>query len=480
MQPLERLANAAAREVLFRLGRAPQSADRPTVAEAAMEQPSGQEAAPGDIELLEELARKVVEAALGLTGRDLEPDQLAKTVEQAARKHLMARGAGKEIQQALIARLAAEAPYLISLVRLAELAHEGVEVAPSAATSAATSGDPASDIVGGSSRAFARVLKDLERVAETDLPVLLLGETGTGKELLARRLHYTSPRREGPFVPVNCAALPGSLLESELFGHDKGAFTGATTAKEGYLQAARGGTLFLDEIGETSPHFQVRLLRVLEDRVVTPVGSRQGQKVDFRLVTASHRNLKQAVRENKFNQALLYRILVVPLKLPPIRERREDLPALLDHFLAQACVLAKRTRCLAPETTRLLMDYHWPGNVRELSHLLQRLVVLSPEYEIGPELLPEEVRQAASKGMGYFARRLAMVNSIPKRRKDQLARILAEASGAELTNKDMREALSCSDSTAKNFLRALVKQGMLEATGRRGGRRYKVLGPEEE
>jgi DNA-binding NtrC family response regulator len=236
----------------------------------------------------------------------------------------------------------------------------------------------------------------------------------------------------------------------------------------------------LDEIGETSPQFQVRLLRVLEDRVVTPVGSRRGQKIDFRLVTASHRDLEEAARQNKFNQALLYRILVVPLKLPPIRERREDLPTLIDHFLAQACVLAKKTRRLAPETTRLLMDYYWPGNARELSHLLQRLVVLSPEYEIPPELLPQELRRSTSTGASYFASRLAKVEEIPKRRKDQLARILATASGGDLSNKDLRNALGCSDSTAKNFLRALVKQGILEARGRRGGRRYNVLGPEEE
>jgi DNA-binding NtrC family response regulator len=476
LQHLERLASAAAREMVFRLGRELNTVGTPKVAEAAMEQPSGGEAAPGDLRLLEELARAVVEAALGLAGRAVDPDQLAKTVEQAARKHLMAIGADRDVQRALIARLAAEAPYLINLVRLAELVDKGIEVPPSGATC----GDPALEIVGGKSKAFAVVLKDLERVAETDLPVLLLGETGTGKELMARRLHHASPRREGPFVPVNCAALPGSLLESELFGHAKGAFTGATTAKEGYLQAARGGTLFLDEIGETSSHFQVRLLRVLEDRVVTPVGSRRGQRVDFRLVTASHRDLNQAALKNKFNQALLYRILVVPLKLPPIRERREDLPALIDHFLAQACVLAKRTRRLAPETAQLLMDYHWPGNVRELSHLLQRLVVLSPEYEISPDQLPQEVRQSASKGAGFFARRLDQVEDIPKRRKEQLARILSAARGGEITNRDLRQALGCSDSTAKNFLRALVKQGILEARGRRGGRRYQVLEPEEE
>lgn len=483
MQPLERLAEAAAREMFFRLvGKFPEAA-KPKVAEAAMEQPAGGEARPEDIKLLEELTRQVVQTVLGLAGRKLDAAKLNKTVEQAARKYLMASGAGNDSQRALMARLAAETPYLINLARLAELAAEGVELPPGFAAvphGFASGNESASEIVGGQSRNFARVLNDLERVAETDLPVMLMGETGTGKELLARRLHYKSSRREGPFVAVNCAALPGNLIESELFGHAKGAFTGATTAQEGYLQTAQGGTLFLDEIGETSPQFQVRLLRVLEDRMVTPVGSRQGRKIDFRLVTASHRDLERAAGNGQFNPALLYRILVVPLKLPPLRSRREDLPVLIDHFLAQACVLAKRTRRLNPETRRLLMEYRWPGNVRELSHLLQRMVALAPEYEITPELLPSQVRLAQTKGAADFARRLTEVKAIPHRRMPELARILAAAPGGELSNQDLRDALSCSDSTAKNYLRALVKEGMLEAVGRRGGRRYIVLQPEEE
>ena len=472
MQPSERFAEAAAREMLFRLGRGVSTA-KPKVAEAAMEQPSSDDARPEDIKLLEELARKVVQTALGLAGRRLDPAELTKTVEQTARKHLMACGIGNDGQKALMARLAAEAPHLINLARLAQLAAQGMEVPPRATTA----DERALEIVGGQSQAFSRVLKDLDRVAETDLPVLINGETGTGKELLARRLHYKSLRREGPFVPLNCAALPGNLLESELFGHAKGAFTGAGSATEGYLQTAQGGTLFLDEIGESSAEFQVRLLRVLEDRVVTPVGSRQGREVDFRLVTASHNDLEKAASAGRFNPALLYRILVVPLKLPPLRRRREDLPALIDHFLAQACVLAKRTRGLSAEARQLLLEYHWPGNVRELSHVLQRVVALSPEYEIKPEDLPKELRRAAVLDQSAFIRRLAGVEAIPHRRREELARLLALARDHELTNQDLRNELGCSDSTAKNYLRALVKAGMLEAMGLRGGRRYKVLAP---
>jgi DNA-binding NtrC family response regulator len=473
LQPLERLSLAAVNELLSRLHGIHPETSKPKVAEAAMEQPSDDDYQPEDAELLENLTRQVIDTVLGLAGRKLDAAKLTQTVEQTARKHLMTYGAGNETQQTLLTRLANETPYLINLVRLAELAAQGVEVPPS--DSARNHAAP--EIIGGQSPAFARVLKDLDRVAETDLPVLIMGETGTGKELLARRLHYMSSRREGSFVPLNCAAMPTSLLESELFGHAKGAFTGATSAREGFLQASQGGTLFLDEIGETTPQFQVRLLRVLEDRVVTPVGSRRGRRIDFRLITASHKDLEKAAGNGNFNQALLYRILVVPLKLPPLRLRPEDLSALIDHFLAQACVLAKRTRSLSPEARRLLLEYHWPGNVRELSHVLQRVVALAREYEIGPEILPRELRRAQSRGQSDYASLLAETNEIPHRRKAEIARILAMASDGELTNQQLREKLGCSDSTAKNYLRALVKAGILESKGRRGGRRYKVLAP---
>jgi DNA-binding NtrC family response regulator len=461
----QRLARAAARELALRLAGGPRRG-RPGAAEAALVSPGGQ-AGPADLPALEELARRVVEAVLELSGQEVEPETLARTVEEAARRHLEAKGAGG--QRELLARLAGEAPRLVNLPRLAALAGQGLAVGPAAAELEAPQ-----EVVGGSAPAFARVLDDLEQVAGTDLPVLLTGETGTGKEVLARRLHQLSGRREGPFVPVNCAALPASLLESELFGYEKGAFTGAGAAKPGLVQTAHGGTLFLDEIGETSPEFQVRLLRVLEDRVVTPVGGRQGRRVDFRLVSASHRDLEAEARAGRFHQALLYRILVVPLALPPLRERREDLPALLDHFLAQACLLAKRTRRLAPETRRLLLAHHWPGNVRELAHLLQRLVALAPEYEIGPELLPAPLLEPARGSRGRWTRRLARTPGVPAERAAEMARLLAAAPGGELSNKDLREALEVSDSTAKNLLKALVEEGLLEPHGRRGGRRYRV------
>jgi DNA-binding NtrC family response regulator len=466
MHATERLKLAAAAELARRLAGGPAPA-RPGVAEAALVSP-GQGSQAEDLAALEELARRVVEAVLELSGRELEPQALAAAVEQAARRHLEARAAGESRE--LLARLAAEAPRLVNLPRLARLAARGLAVGPAAAEL-----EPPQEVVGGGSPAFARVLDDLERVAGTDLPVLLTGETGTGKEVLARRLHQLSGRREGPFVPVNCAALPPSLLESELFGYEKGAFTGAAAGKPGLVQSAHGGTLFLDEIGETGPEFQVRLLRVLEDRAVTPVGGRRGRPVDFRLVSASHRDLEADAAAGRFHRALLYRVLVVPLRLPPLRERREDVPALLDHFLARACLVAKRTRRLAPETRRLLAAYDWPGNVRELAHLLQRLVALCPEYEIGPEHLPAGVLEPAGAGHGRWSRLLERTPGVPVERAPELARLLAGARGAELTNKDLREALEVSDSTAKNLLKALVEGGLLEPRGSRGGRRYQVL-----
>jgi DNA-binding NtrC family response regulator len=275
-------------------------------------------------------------------------------------------------------------------------------------------------------------------------------------------------------VAVNCAALAKGLLESELFGHIKGAFTGASAPQGGYIRAAQGGTLFLDEIGETTPEFQVRLLRVLEDRVVVPVGSAKGQRVDFRLVCATSRDLDEAARQGAFNQALLWRVEVVPITLPPLRQRREDLPALIDHFLAKACLAARRTRRLSPELRGLLRDYAWPGNVRQLRHLLERLVALAEEFEISPAHLPADLRAALSQGGDYLPR-LEAVAGLPANRVKEVAALLSASAGAEVSNRDLRTRLGCSDSTAKNILKALAEAGLLTASGDRGGRRYKVV-----
>ncbi|RJX35201.1 MAG: sigma-54-dependent Fis family transcriptional regulator [Desulfarculus sp.] len=425
------------------------------------------EVPPEERRLLEQLARQVVETMLGLAGKGLSLSQVQEAVQRAAQKLITSR---PELPRSLAARLTGEVPRLLNLEHLVDLAGRGLELPPLAAAA-----EP--ELVPGTSAAFAQVLRDLEQVAATDFPVLLLGETGTGKELLARRLHRLSPRKSGPLVAVNCAALPQSLLESELFGHEKGAFTGASQAHAGLVRAAAGGTLFLDEIGQAGPQVQARLLRVLEQRVVTPVGGSREIPVDFRLVAASHRDLARAAAQGSFSRALLYRLQVVPIFLPPLRERREDIGPLLEHLLTQACLLAKKTRGLAPQTRQALVDYDWPGNVRELSHVIQRLVVLAPEYEIGPQALPPEIAGGGQQGRKRFTQALTGLDGVPAKRVEGLAALLAARQGQELANQDLRQALGCSDSTAKNILRALAAAGLVQAAGSRGGRRYRVAAP---
>ncbi len=469
---MDAAARDLARDLARRLVPSRPADQRPRVAEAAMVLPGEGAPEPPEPPGLAALARQVVELVLELAAQPLSPEDLAQALERQAAACLEASSPQR---RALWGRLAAEVPRLINLPALAALAREGLALPPLAAQL-----EPAEELVGGRSPAFAKTLKELEMVAATGFPVLLLGETGTGKELVARRLHRLSPRREGPLVAVNCAALAKGLLESELFGHVKGAFTGAGAPASGYIRAAQDGTLFLDEIGETTPEFQVRLLRVLEDGLVVPVGSTKGHKVDFRLVCASSRDLEALAQAGQFNQALLYRILVVPLRLPPLRQRREDLPLLLDHFLGQACILARRTRRLSPELRQWLLDYDWPGNARQMRHLVQRLVALSPSYEIGLADLPPELGSLPAGAVEFYLRRLEGLPGLPRRREQDLAQALAAAAGGELANRDLRLRLGCSDSTIKNLFKVLGQAGLVRVIGDRGGRRYLVRPPEEE
>jgi DNA-binding NtrC family response regulator len=253
----------------------------------------------------------------------------------------------------------------------------------------------------GSSPPMLEVYKLIARVSLGKSTVLLEGESGTGKELVARAIHANSPRRDHPFVPVHCAALPETLLESELFGHEKGAFTGAVASKRGLFESADQGTLFLDEIGEIGPALQVKLLRVIQEQEVRRVGSTASVKVDVRIIAATNRDLAQLVKNGKFRDDLFYRLNVVRIVLPPLRERREDIPMLAHHFLQKvSSANGLPVRGFVPETMALLERYHWPGNVRELENVIERTVSLVPGPLIMPDDLPEEVRKADAPPVG--------------------------------------------------------------------------------
>lgn len=230
----------------------------------------------------------------------------------------------------------------------------------------------------GKGPAMQKVFEVIRKVADTKSNVLILGESGTGKELIARAIHYNSSRRDKPFVAVNCSALPEPLLESELFGHMKGAFTGAHVNKEGLLEVAHGGTVFLDEIGETPPSIQVKLLRVLEEKEFRRIGGTKNIQVDIRIIAATNKDLERAVAEGQFREDLYYRLDVIPIWLPPLRERIEDIPWLADHFLEQYCrAVGKPPKRITPEAMRLLQTHDWRGNVRELENVIERVVAMA-------------------------------------------------------------------------------------------------------
>jgi len=250
------------------------------------------------------------------------------------------------------------------------------------------------NVVGGSGKMKA-VYEVVDRVAPTKSTVLIRGESGTGKELIARALHYNSQRADKAFVRVSCAALPESLLESELFGHEKGAFTGAVEARKGRFELADGGTLFLDEIGDISPATQVKLLRVLQERKFERVGGSKTLAVDVRVIAATNRDLELALRQRLFREDLYYRLNVIPIFLPPLREREEDVELLIEHFLGRFNEENGKQARLSPGVLDLLRAYAWPGNVRELENCIERLVVLSHQGAVEPEDLPLSIREGA-------------------------------------------------------------------------------------
>lgn len=246
----------------------------------------------------------------------------------------------------------------------------------------------------GASEAMRLIYGAISRVAESSTPVLIRGESGTGKELVARAIVSTSARRDRPFISLNCAALPETLVEAELFGHERGAFTGAHEARSGHFESAQGGTIFLDEIGSLGLALQAKLLRVLEDHTVQRLGSSKTHRADFRLLTACNDDLEEMVRTGRFREDLYYRINVVPLLLPALREREGDVPLLAEHFVRLYCAADGRaTKNLDPEVLEILEEYQWPGNVRELENLIRRLVLMSEGSTIKVKHLPQSILQ---------------------------------------------------------------------------------------
>ena len=265
-----------------------------------------------------------------------------------------------------------------------------------------------SSIIGGSP-ALKSLLGEVRKVADARSSVLLLGETGTGKELFARVIHHNSSRRDMPFVPINCSAIPENLLETELFGHVRGAFTGAVATKKGILEEAEGGTVFLDEIGDMSLSLQSKLLRVIEDQVIRPVGSTKGTKVDIRFVTATNRDLTSDVKEGLFREDLYYRINVISIHIPPLRERKGDIGLLVRHYLAKyAQEVGKPVKDILPEALEVMTNYSWPGNVRELQNVVERAILISDGDLITSEHLPVSMRREEQFESQVFDHKLSI------------------------------------------------------------------------
>ncbi len=244
----------------------------------------------------------------------------------------------------------------------------------------------------GKSEEIQSVFSLIDKVADTDSTILVCGESGTGKELVAKAIHYRSSRANQPFVSINCGALPENLLESELFGHVKGSFTGAVKDKDGLFKVASGGTFFLDEVGETSPAIQVKLLRVLQEREIIPVGGTVPIKVNARLIAATNADLEKAVKEEQFRADLYYRLNVIPIVIPPLRQRRDDIPLIVDHFLQIASGKSGKPKSISKEAMDLLVGYDWPGNVRELENIIERAVILQDGDDVDAHDLPDKIR----------------------------------------------------------------------------------------
>ena len=298
------------------------------------------------------------------------------------------------------------------------------------------------NLIGRSSK-MREIFSLIKRIAETDSTVLITGESGTGKELVSRAIHYHSKRKNAPFIPVHCASIPENLLESELFGYEKGAFTGAVSSKPGRFVLADGGTLFLDEIGDMPLNLQTKLLRVLEEKEFIPVGGTRSRKVDVRFIAATNRDLEKLVKDGKFREDLFYRINVVPIHLPPLRERKEDIPILAGFFLDKySKEMGAPPKKLSPEALELLLRYNWPGNVRELENTMERVVVLFRDVsEVKPEHLPQNMRgvgdtattssSLSSPSISPSLEELTLEEAINHIQREMILRALEKAGGVQ-------------------------------------------------
>jgi DNA-binding NtrC family response regulator len=358
--------------------------------------------------------RSAVEAiktgAFDYLAKPFTPDELEAAVEKALRHRRLLRGY-RELQEAVTDR------YQVSRLL-------------------------------GESPAMKRVLELVEQVARTESTVLITGESGTGKELVARAIHFSSPRRDARFVAVDCGAIAPSLMASELFGHVKGAFTGAAADRQGLMPAADGGSLFLDEVGNLPPDLQAALLRALETREVRPVGAERSVKVDARCIAASNRDLGAEAAAGRFREDLFYRLNVFPIRLPPLRERAEDIPVLARHFLAlYAARMHKVIEDFTPEALKALTEYSWPGNVRELSNVVERLVILCGESRVGRAHLGESL--AAPAPAAEVPRAAGELQDLKRKLRDQ--------AGAEVERAFLLEALR---RNGYNVTRAAAQTGM--------------------
>ncbi len=288
----------------------------------------------------------------------------------------------------------------------------------------------ASPIVGRSS-AMVEVFDAIEKVGGSRATVLLLGESGTGKELIARAIHYNSPQAEGPFVTLNCAALPENLIESELFGHEKGAFTGATALRKGRFELADGGTLFLDEIGELPLAMQAKLLRVLQERTFERVGGSRAITVQVRLIAATNRDLDRAVAEGSFREDLYYRLKVVPIRVPPLRERKEDVPMLVDHFLKRLRQEHQKPTTIMPDALARLVEHQWPGNVRELENTLERMVIMGRQPQITLQDVIAVVGERFRPPGAVSDADPSLTSSVEELERQQIVKAMEEAKGVQ-------------------------------------------------